>query len=154
MIRTFGENIEKRPFNQIMSNNWKKLLNLQKTEQVTTEKNMEPTIKDKYIIFRICRRLPSAPVLFIATLIVAGSFNQDKFVRLIVFVCSNPLAGCSILFQTVIFDSYEIWKIKFGKKRHLPKRSGSSGKQPTGWTAMNLYPNQCRQAEKQPLSNR
>ena len=39
---------------------------------------MEPSVKDKYITF-------------IATLIVANKFNQDTFVRLIVFVCSNLL---------------------------------------------------------------
>ena len=45
-------------------------------------------------------------------------FNQDNFVRLIVFVCSNLLGWLFYFsFQTVIFDTYEIYKIKFGKKK-------------------------------------
>ena len=51
---------------------------------------------------------------FIRTIIC----NQDNFVRLIVFVCSNILGWLFYLsFQTVIFDSYEIWKLKSGKKK-------------------------------------
>ena len=56
----------------------------------------------------------------IATLIVAEKFNQDNFVRLIVFVCGNLLGWLLYFsFQTVIFDTYEIYKIKFGKKKTL-----------------------------------
>ncbi len=79
--------------------------------------NMEPSIKDKYIILgfifvAICM------ISFFITIIIAASFNQDNFVRLIVFVCSNLLGWLLYLsFQTVIFDTYEIYRIKFGKRR-------------------------------------
>ncbi len=57
-------------------------------------------------------------ISFFITLIVSASFNQDNFVRLIVFVCSNILGWLLYLsFQTVIFDSYEIWKLKSSKKK-------------------------------------
>ena len=78
---------------------------------------MEPTIKDKYIILgfifvAICL------ISFFITLIVAEGFRQDNFVRLIVFLCSNLLGWLLYFsFQTVIFDTYEIYKIKFGKKK-------------------------------------
>ena len=51
---------------------------------------MEPSVKDKYIILGF---IGFAILLIssIATLIVAEKFNQDTFVRLIVFVCSNLL---------------------------------------------------------------
>lgn len=64
--------------------------------------NMEPSIKDKYIILgfifvAICM------ISFFITIIIAASFNQDNFVRLIVFVCSNLLGWLLYLsFQTVI----------------------------------------------------
>lgn len=77
---------------------------------------MESSVKDKYIIlgfigFAICL------ISFFITLIVADSFNQDGFVRLIVFLCSNLLGWLFYLsFQTIIFDTYQLYKIKFGKK--------------------------------------
>lgn len=77
---------------------------------------MEPTVKDKHIILgfifvAICL------ISFFITLIVAEGFKQDNFVRLIVFLCSNLLGWLLYFsFQTVIFDTYEIYKIKFGKK--------------------------------------
>ena len=78
---------------------------------------MEPTIKDKYIILGVIGVAICLSSFFI-TLIVSASFNQDNFVRLIVFVCSNILGWLLYLsFQTVIFDSYEIWKLKSGKKK-------------------------------------
>ena len=80
---------------------------------------MEPSVKDRYIIlgfFGFAILLISS----IATLIVAEKFNQDNFVRLIVFVCGNLLGWLLYFsFQTVIFDTYEIYKIKFGKKKTL-----------------------------------
>mgnify|MGYP000352804453 CR=1 FL=1 len=80
---------------------------------------MEPTIKDKYIILGFIG-IAICLISFFITLIVSASFNQDNFVRLIVFVCSNILGWLFYLsFQTVIFDSYEIWKLKSGRKRHL-----------------------------------
>ena len=78
---------------------------------------MEPTIKDKYIILGFIG-VAICLISFFITLIVSASFNQDNFVRLIVFVCSNILGWLLYLsFQTVIFDSYEIWKLKSGKKK-------------------------------------
>lgn len=80
---------------------------------------MEPSVKDKYIILGF---IGFAILLIssIAALIVAEKFNQDNFVRLIVFVCGNLLGWLLYFsFQTVIFDTYEIYKIKFGKKKTL-----------------------------------
>lgn len=77
---------------------------------------MEPSVKDKYIILGFVG-FAILLISSIATLIVAEKFNQDNFVRLIVFVCGNLLGWLLyISFQTVIFDTYEIYKIKFGKK--------------------------------------
>mgnify|MGYP006956594034 CR=1 FL=1 len=56
---------------------------------------MEPTIKDKYIILGFIG-VAICLISFFITLIVSASFNQDNFVRLIVFVCSNILGCCSI----------------------------------------------------------
>ena len=78
---------------------------------------MEPSIKDKHIILGFVG-FAILLISSIATLIVAERFNQDTFVRLIVFVCSNLLGWLLYFsFQTVIFDTYEIYKIKFGKKK-------------------------------------
>ena len=80
---------------------------------------MESSIKDKYIILGF---VGFAIVLIssIATLVIADSFNQDNFVRWIVFVCCNLLGWLLYLsFQTLIFDTYEIYKIKFGKKETI-----------------------------------
>ena len=75
---------------------------------------MEPSVKDKYIILGFIG-FAILLIPFIATLIVANKFNQDTFVRLIVFVCSNLLGWLLYFsFLTVIFDAYEIYKIKFG----------------------------------------
>ena len=77
---------------------------------------MDSSVKDKHIIlgfigFTICL------ISFFITLIVAESFNQDNFVRLIVFLCSNLLGWLFYLsFQTIIFDTYQLYKIKSGKK--------------------------------------
>ena len=78
---------------------------------------MEPSVKDKHIIWGFVG-FAILLISSIATLIVAEKFNQDNFVRLIVFVCSN-LLGWLLYFslQTVIFDTYEIYRIKFGKKK-------------------------------------
>lgn len=80
---------------------------------------MEPSVKDRYIILGfVCFAI--LLISSIATLIVAEKFNQDNFVRLIVFVCGNLLGWLLYFsFQTVIFDTYEIYKIKFGKKKTL-----------------------------------
>lgn len=78
---------------------------------------MEPSVKDKHIIWGFVG-FAILLISSIATLIVAEKFNQDNFVRLIVFVCSN-LLGWLLYFslQTVIFDTYEIYRIKFDKKK-------------------------------------
>ena len=77
---------------------------------------MEPSVKDKHIILGFVG-FAILLISSIATLIVAEKFNQDNFVRLIVFVCGNLLGWLLYFsFQTVIFDTYEIYKIKFGKK--------------------------------------
>ena len=63
---------------------------------------MESSIKDKYIILGF---VGFAIVLIssIATLVIADSFNQDNFVRWIVFVCCNLLGWLLYLsFQTLI----------------------------------------------------
>lgn len=77
---------------------------------------MESSIKDKYIILGfVCFAI--VLISSIATLVIADSFNQDNFVRWIVFVCCNLLGWLLYFsFQTLIFDTYEIYKIKFGKK--------------------------------------
>lgn len=78
---------------------------------------MEPSVKDKHIILGFVG-FAILLISSIATLIVAEKFNQDNFVRLIVFVCSNLLGWLFYFsFQTVIFDTYEIYRIKFGKKK-------------------------------------
>lgn len=80
---------------------------------------MEPSVKDKHIILGFVG-FAILLISSIATLIVAEKFNQDNFVRLIVFVCSNLLGWLFYFsFQTVIFDTYEIYRIKFGKKKTL-----------------------------------
>ena len=80
---------------------------------------MEPSVKDKYIILGFVG-FAILLISSIAALIVAEKFNQDNFVRLIVFVCGNLLGWLLYFsFQTVIFDTYEIYKIKFGKKKTL-----------------------------------
>ena len=78
---------------------------------------MEPSVKDKHIIWGFVG-FAILLISSIATLVVADKFNQDNFVRLIVFVCSNLLGWLLYFsFQTVIFDTYEIYRIKFGKKK-------------------------------------
>ena len=78
---------------------------------------MEPSAKDKHIILGFVG-FAILLISSIATLVIAEKFNQDNFVRLIVFVCSNLLGWLFYLsFQTVIFDTYEIYRIKFGKKK-------------------------------------
>ena len=80
---------------------------------------MEPSVKDRYIILGFVG-FAILLISSIATLVVAEKFNQDTFVRMIVFVCSNLLGWLLYFsFQTVIFDTYEIYKIKFGKKKTL-----------------------------------
>lgn len=107
---------------------------------------MESSIKDKYIILGF---VGFAIVLIssIATLVIADSFNQDNFVRWIVFVCCNLLGWLLYLsFQTLIFDTYEIYKIKFGKKEtiHLKKPHLCLDLH----QSLSLYPNHPRQKKR------
>lgn len=77
---------------------------------------MESSVKDKYIIWGFIFVTVCMISTFIA-LIVAESFNHDSFVRWTVFVCCNLLGWLFyISFQTIIFDTYQLYKIKFGKK--------------------------------------
>ena len=82
---------------------------------------MESSVKDKYIILGFVG-FAILLISFIATLVVADKFNQDTFVRLMVFVCCNLLGWLLYFsFQTVIFDTYEIYKIKFCRKGTVAK---------------------------------
>ena len=91
---------------------------------------MEPSVKDKHIILGFVG-FAILLISSIATLIVAEKFNQDNFVRLIVFVCSNLLGWLFYFsFQTVIFDTYEIYRIKFGKKKASAEITEVQEKQP------------------------
>lgn len=91
---------------------------------------MEPSVKDKHIILGFVG-FAILLISSIATLIVAEKFNQDNFVRLIVFVCSNLLGWLFYFsFQTVIFDTYEIYRIKFGKKKTSAEITEVQEKQP------------------------
>ncbi len=63
---------------------------------------MEPSVKDKYIILGFIG-FAILLIPFIATLIVANKFNQDTFVRLIVFVCSNLFRLAALL---LLLDSH------------------------------------------------
>ena len=77
---------------------------------------MDSSVKDKYIILGFIG-FAILLISFIATLVVASKFNQDSFVRWIVFISGNLLGWLLYFsFQTLIFDTYEIYKIKFGKK--------------------------------------
>ena len=93
---------------------------------------MEPSVKDKYIILGFVG-FAILLISFIATLTVADRFNQDTFVRLIVFVCGNLLGWLLYFsFQTVIFDTYEIYKIKFRKKdaKEIPAETATMQEEP------------------------
>lgn len=95
---------------------------------------MESSIKDKYIILGF---VGFAIVLIssIATLVIADSFNQDNFVRWIVFVCCNLLGWLLYLsFQTLIFDTYEIYKIKFRQERNDCRSHRGAGRTVTKYT--------------------
>lgn len=82
---------------------------------------MEPTIKDKYIILGFIG-VAICLISFFITLIVSASFNQDNFVRLIVFVCSNILGWLLYLsFQTVISTHTRSGNSSPARKRHLPE---------------------------------
>ena len=100
---------------------------------------MESSIKDKYIILGF---VGFAIVLIssIATLVIADSFNQDNFVRWIVFVCCNLLGWLLYLsFQTLIFDTIAALLAALAIKPHLCLDLHQS---------LSLYPNHPRQKKR------
>ena len=82
---------------------------------------MEPSVKDKHIIWGFVG-FAILLISSIATLVVADKFNQDNFVRLIVFVCSNLLGWLLYFsFQTVISTHTKSTESSSARKRHLSK---------------------------------
>lgn len=82
---------------------------------------MEPTIKDKYIILGFIG-VAICLISFFITLIVSASFNQDNFVRLIVFVCSNILGWLLYLSSRRSFSTHtRSGNSSPARKRHLPE---------------------------------
>ena len=78
--------------------------------------NMDATIKEKYLIWTAVG-LAICIISLGVTIIVGSDFGHDNFIRLIVFVCSNVFGWLLYLvFQSFIFDAYDIYKLKFGKK--------------------------------------
>ena len=78
--------------------------------------NMDATIKEKYLIWTAVG-LAICIISLGVTIIVGSDFGHDNFIRLIVFVCSNVFGWLVYLvFQSFIFDTYHIYKLKFGKK--------------------------------------
>lgn len=77
---------------------------------------MESSIKEKYLIWTAVG-LAICIISLGVTIIVGSDFGHDNFIRLIVFVCSNVFGWLVYLvFQSFIFDAYDIYKLKFGKK--------------------------------------
>ena len=78
--------------------------------------NMDATIKEKYLIWTAVG-LAICIISLGVTIIVGSDFGHDNFIRLIVFVCSNVFGWLLYLvFQSFIFDAYDIYKLKFCKK--------------------------------------
>ena len=81
---------------------------------------MEQSVKDKHIILGFVG-FAILLISSIATLIVAEKFNQDNFVRLIVFVATS-LAGCSIYLSRQSSSTHtKSTESSSARKRHLPK---------------------------------
>ena len=77
---------------------------------------MESSIKEKYLIWTAVG-LAICVISLGVTIIIGSDFGHDNFIRLIVFVCSNVFGWLVYLvFQSFIFDTYHIYKLKFGKK--------------------------------------
>lgn len=77
---------------------------------------MEATIKEKYLIWTAVG-LAICIISLGVTIIVGSDFGHDNFIRLIVFLCSNVFGWLLYLvFQSFIFDAYDIYKLKFCKK--------------------------------------
>ena len=83
---------------------------------------MEPSVKDRYIILGFVG-FAILLISSIATLIVAEKFNQDNFVRLIVFVCGNlfRLAALFLLPDSHLRYIRNLQNKVRQEKRHLPK---------------------------------
>lgn len=78
--------------------------------------NMDATIKEKYIIWTAVG-LAICIISLGVTIVVGSDFGHDNFIRLVVFVCSNVFGWLLYLvFQSFIFDAYDIYKFKFSKK--------------------------------------
>ena len=78
--------------------------------------NMDATIKEKYLIWTAVG-LAICIISLGVTIVVGSDFGNDNFIRLIVFVCSNVFGWLLYLvFQSFIFDAYDIYKLKFCKK--------------------------------------
>ena len=80
---------------------------------------MESSIKEKYLIWTAVG-LAICVISLGVTIIIGSDFGHDNFIRLIVFVCSNVFGWLLYLvFQSFIFDAYDIYKLKFDKKEKL-----------------------------------
>ena len=78
--------------------------------------NMDATIKEKYLIWTAVG-LAICIISLGVSIIVGSDFGHDIFIRLIVFLCSNVFGWLLYLvFQSFIFDAYDIYKLKFSKK--------------------------------------
>ncbi len=91
---------------------------------------MEPTIKDKYIILGFIG-VAICLISFFITLIVSRKFQSGQFCKADSLCMQQHSRWLLYLFQTVIFDSYEIWKLKSGKKGICRNHKGS-GRTATG----------------------
>ena len=77
---------------------------------------MESSIKEKYLIWTAVG-LAICVISLGVSIIVGSDFGHDIFIRLIVFLCSNVFGWLLYLvFQSFIFDAYDIYKLKFSKK--------------------------------------
>lgn len=77
---------------------------------------MNSLVKDKYLIWTAIGVVVCVVSLGIA-IGIGNDFNDDNFVRLIVFLCCNVFGWLIYLFfQSFIFDAYQIYRMKFGKK--------------------------------------
>ena len=77
---------------------------------------MNTSIKDKYLIWTAIGLVVCLISLGV-TIVVGSDFAHDNFVRVITFVCCNALGWLFyLIFQSFIYDAYQIYTIKFGSK--------------------------------------
>ena len=77
---------------------------------------MNTSIKDKYLIWTAIGLVVCLISLGV-TIVVGSDFGHDNFVRVITFVCCNALGWLFyLIFQSFIYDAYQIYTIKFGSK--------------------------------------